>query len=165
MNASGTVTLTRCTMPFHGRTTSRRNQAESPRLVTAAPTAAGASRRSPSSAARRGASANTPPVPRTATATAAVSCASFSRDWTNASSPGGGTFERRSRRKAPATIVAKPAAPIIAGPHPGRGLSRRSSAEAKTTVQLPSATNPAVITCGSFASFAARPLMCSCRTW
>jgi hypothetical protein len=162
MNTSGTVTLARCTTPFHGRTTSRRNQAESPRLAIAARTAPGASGRRDGSAARRGASANSPAVPIAATATPAASWTSFSHDWPGGI-PGSGKFERRSRRKSPATTVATPAAPISAGPHPGRGARRRSSAAPKATVHAPSARNPAVITSGSVASRAASPLMCSSR--
>ena len=51
------------------------------------------------------------------------------------------------------------------GRHQPAAPSRRSSVDANATVHPPSARNPAVITCGSVASRAASPLMCSCRTW
>jgi len=164
MKTSGIVTFARWSKPLPGRTTSLRNHAEMPAFAPAAPSAGLARSRNAWSRARRGASATRPRVPATPPTTAAVSWTSFSRDWPS-SSPGAGKSDRRSRRKMPATIVARPATPISAGPKPARGPSLRSSADANATVQPPSATNPAVITWGSFASFAARPLMCSCLTW
>ena len=79
---------------------------------------------------------------------------------------GGGKFDRRSRRNAPAAIVARPATPIRAGPDAGTLAEppfQRRGERRPCTLRAP--TNPAVIRCGSVASLAASPLMCSCRTW
>ncbi len=165
MNINGIVTLVRWSNPFPGRTTSLTKIAESPTLAPAAPTAGLASSRSSGSRASAGASATKPSVPAPPPITGG--------EIVHVVHPRL-TYRLAGRREVRAAIAAEqsrprswrdPRARSSAGPTPARGPSRRSSADANATVHPPSARNPAVMTCGSVASRAASPLMCSCRTW
>ena len=189
--ASGSVTAIRCTIGFQGGAARDANSTSVAPLTRARVSTAGRTAAQSRSARKRCDNAIGPPIIAIYATPLTMSCPWLCQDSPANPGPASSMWSRRSTpaatAAAPPTTTSHGPAPAAsrlpaaagrgraatagAGPAPstGRGPATLApsiwpSAVPNTMEPAPSATNPAIMICGSCASIAARPLSCTSAT-